>query len=609
MRPLSWFLSAAAALLFAACGNVGPKIIPPFSSAAMGTAGGNIQAGSVVLVLPSGALMQPTIVSILPQPNPLPVDPQAPPVTFMPGFMCIGPIGTNLGVPAHVQFCYDPLTIPFGSTENDVVLLEWDANANFLRIINAAVKNTTLHCFDHITYGQLGHIGVGALSGLKRNFVFAANPGVPLKAAARAAAVPGFGLVLASSTGVDVPEPLPGTFGAKGYVASRDAAHVLWRAGDPLRLSIGGPALHSSSVATEAVSAVLPSGTSFFTFDPLYGFLTASRVFHARSRFDDDFLGDTLAEVGVTGTPGPSDLYFAASASGDLIDVRVSPDEKMVLLRYREFGEGTFDSLFVIDAVTGNEIGTFLPGVNNTSDVTPRWIPDSSGLYFVDSFPSKTVSAYQPDGTSLGVIYTLPSKSGEYIQDFVVAPSVDWGIQPTTPCAYIKGTNAVRAMSVVPGSIAIGNSSFFVRDLLGGGALASLDLGVPVGVNELIYHPNATKVIADLVDQSGNFGLRPALNGGSTESVHIFDATTALQLHVFVSTLENFDLARDSGELVVWFPSGGVDPNFPLPGLYDLAQNGDTLSTIDTQGITPTGPPRFLRSWRRTPGEFASNIR
>jgi hypothetical protein len=83
--------------------------------------------------------------------------------TPMPGFMCIGPIGTDLVTPAHVQFCYDPATIPVGSTESDVVLLEWDNVAGFLRVIPNAIKNTTLHCFDHVTYGQLGHIGVGAL--------------------------------------------------------------------------------------------------------------------------------------------------------------------------------------------------------------------------------------------------------------------------------------------------------------------------------------------------------------------------------------------------------------------------------------------------------------
>ena len=148
-----------------------------------------------------------------------------------------------------------------------------------------------------------------------------------------------------------------------------------------------------------------------------------------------------------------------------------------------------------------------------------------------------------------------------------------------------------------------------MRDLLGGGALASLDLGVPVGVNELIYHPNGTKVIADLVDLSGNFGLRPALNGPNTESVSIFDATTAAQLHVFATTLEHFDLERNSGELLVWFQNDGEDPNFPLAGIYRLAANGDTLGTVDTQGFTPTGPPRVLVSWRRTPGEFANYIR
>ena len=602
MRPLSWFASAVSALVLAACGNVGPKIIPPISSAVIGPAGGSMQTSTVALVLPAGALTQNAVVAILPQPNPLPIDPMAPPVTLMPGLMCIGPIGTNLEVPSHVQFCYDPATIPVGSTEADVVLLEWDDAAQFLRVIAGATKNTTLHCFDHVTYGQLGHIGVGALGGMLRNLVFGANQQSMLTGHTLEVAPFADGLVLASSTGLALPEPLDNTSGAAGYVASLDGAHVLWRLFDN---SKEATTLFSSNTTTEVVSTVLPSSVPFFTGDPFYGFLSASRVYHARSRFVDRVSHDTFSDVGVIGVPVPSDLYFDQSASGSLVDVRVSPNEKMVLLRYEVSGDGTFDSLFVIDAVTGAEVGTFLPGVSNPSNVTPRWFADSAGLYFVD--PSKqTVSAYKPDGTSLGVIYTMPPLANAFIQDFVVAPAIAWGIQPNTPCAYIRGTSSLQAMSVVPGVLAGPNDSFFVRDVLAGGSLIALDLGAQVRVNELIYHPNGTKVIADLVPQSG------VVSGGLqmlTETVRIFAATTAAQIHTFNSTLEFFDLERNSGELVVWFQSGGTDPNFPSSGLFRLAQNGDTVSTINTNGITPTGPARFLRSWRRTSGEFASYIR
>ncbi len=607
-------LSVVSALALAACGSVGPRVIPPFETQVIGAAGGNMQVETVALVLPPGALTQDTVVSILPQPNPLPLDPLAPPITLMPGLMCIGPVGTLLVNPAHVQFCYDPATIPPGSTEADVVLLEWDDAAQFLRVVAGATHNTTTHCFDHIAYGELGHIGVGALGALTRNLVFASTAPPMLMGSTLSVLPFGDGLVLASSTGLALPETLDGSSGAEGYVASPDGANVLWRLNNSQQET---RELHSSDTTTEVTSLCVPGDVAFLANDPMYGFLSAARAYYARPAFLDDTSHDTVFDVGVTGVPAGAELYFdEESADGDLVDVRVSPDETMVLLRYRSFffGDlegalfGSFDSLFVIDAVTGAEIGTFLPGLNDVSDVTPRWFADSGGLYFVDS-SRQTVSACQPDGTSLGVIYTMPALANSYIQDFAVAPAVAWGVQPNTPCAYIRGTTSILIDGVQTAGVDLPTDhSFFVRDVLAGGSLIALDLGARVTVNELIYHPNGTKVIADMVAQSDIvFQTQgPPLD---VETVQIFDATTAAQLHVFLTTLEYFDLERTSGELVVWFPNGGTDPNFPLAGLYRLAQNGDTLGTIDTNGLIPTGPARFLLSWRRTPGHFASYIR
>ena len=134
--------------------------------------------------------------------------------------------------------------------------------------------------------------------------------------------------------------------------------------------------------------------------------------------------------------------------------------------------------------------------------------------------------------------------------------------------------------------------------------IASHDLGMRVDVRELIYHPNGTKVIADVFDQNrAGFVLQ------APETVRIYDASTAAELHTFNSTLERFDVERTSGEIVVWFPTGFADPNFIKSGLFRLAPNGDTLGPINLNGIVPTAPARYLRSWRRTPGEFASIIR
>lgn len=604
MGRFSSFVSLAA-LALAACGGAGPKQIPSFTEGVVGTGGGTLEAGGVKLVIPAGALTLDTVVKILPQPDPLPLDPAVPPVAFMPGFMCIGPIGQNLVVSGRVRFCYDPATIPPGSTEADVVLLEWDALAGFLRISQTATKDTTTHCFEDDVYGELGHIGVGAVQASPLNLVFASNANVNVFAAARP--VPGVvplppnALILASSTNALLPAELANTADAAGYVASRDGAKVIWRRFD---FQLDGSDLLSTEVADGTLNTLLtPATDRFLESDPLYGSISSSDVYYGRSRFQDDVSGDTLAHVGVTGTPPPSDLYFDGSQTGDLVDVRVSPDETMVLLRYRDFGKGVFDALFVVDATTGDEIGAFLPGVDDPTRPTPRWLPDSSGLYWVEP-DLQTVSTLPPDGSGMpATLYTLPPAPNDFLQDFVVAPSYTPATAATTPCAYVKSQ-----FSLVAGA-AVGDpdNSFLVRDVLGGGALASTDLGARMRVDELIYHPNGTKVIADVVDDSLRLtGQAVAL---VAETVRIFDATTAAPLHVYATTLEYFDLDRVTGELVVWFPTGGVDPSFPVAGLYRLASNGDTIAGIDTNGIVPTGPARYLRSWRRTPGEFASYIR
>ncbi len=593
--------ASLAALVLAACGGAGPKQIPTFTEGVVGTAGGTLEAGGVKLVIPSGALALDTVVKILPQPDPLPLDPSVPPVAFMPGFMCIGPIGQNLLVSGHVRFCYDPATIPAGSTEADVVLLEWDAVAGFLRISATAVQDTTTHCFDDTVYGELGHIGVGALLASPLNLVFASNANVTgMRAVPGVIAGPPNALVLASSTNATLPTELPNTADAGGYVASRDGSKILWRRADP---QFDGSDLFSTEVSDGTLNTLLTPNDWFMTNDPLYGSISSSDVYYARSRFQDDVSGDTFAHVGVTGTPAPSDLYFDMSQTGDLVDVRVSPDETMVMLRYRDFGKGIFDSLFVVDAVTGDEIGAYLPGVDDYTAPTPRWLPDSSGIYYVEP-DLQTVSTIPPDFSAMPTtLYTLPPAPNAFLQDFVIAPSYTAATAATTPCAYVKSQFA----QVVGAAVGDPDNSFLVRDVLGGGAVASTDLGARVDVDELIYHPNGTKVIADLVDQS--LRLNPLAAALVPETVQIFDATTAAQLHVFATTLEYFDLDRVTGELVVWFPTGGVDLNFPVAGLYRLASNGDTIAAIDTNGIIPTGPARFLRSWRRTPGEFASYIR
>src|SRR5262245_65867285 len=88
-------LAALALVTASSCGGSTGVDIPPFNELVIGPGGGSAAAGTVVLNVPPGAFTVPTVVAILPE-GPLPLDPLAPPLTYMPGVMCIGPLAQVL---------------------------------------------------------------------------------------------------------------------------------------------------------------------------------------------------------------------------------------------------------------------------------------------------------------------------------------------------------------------------------------------------------------------------------------------------------------------------------------------------------------------------------
>ncbi len=71
-------------LVLAACGTYSSTPTPS-SGGSIGPAGGTVAAGPVTLVVAPGALLADLSVVILPQPDPLPIDPAAGPVEYLPG--------------------------------------------------------------------------------------------------------------------------------------------------------------------------------------------------------------------------------------------------------------------------------------------------------------------------------------------------------------------------------------------------------------------------------------------------------------------------------------------------------------------------------------------
>src|SRR5205085_6766591 len=125
------------------------------------------------------------------------------------------------------------------------------------------------------------------------------------------------------------------------------------------------------------------------------------------------------------------------------------PDGTKVLLRYTQFSFATqlllvFTRYDVIDAATGAPIGTDLPLAGNSPNVfraTPRWLPDSSGVYGVDA-GGTTVTLSSPDGQTTSTLYTL-ANTDSVLDDFVVAPTYSPASPSSSRCGYVRTDNGV----------------------------------------------------------------------------------------------------------------------------------------------------------------------
>ena len=101
--------------------------------------------------------------------------------------------------------------------------------------------------------------------------------------------------------------------------------------------------------------------------------------------------------------PAAADFYDARDAQGNvpsLNDVRVSPDGTMLLLAYSDDdGKAGFVTRYdVVNATTGAPVGIDVLG-GFIPPRTPRWLPDSSGLYY-QANPS-TVERVAPENLHL----------------------------------------------------------------------------------------------------------------------------------------------------------------------------------------------------------------
>lgn len=577
--------------LLVACGTGGQRVDPIYQGV-VGPAGGTVENTTVRLVLPPGALTTDVAIRILPQPDPLPLDPQAGAVEELPGLMCIGPVGHDLALPSHVRFCYDPSVLPEGADESDMVLLVWDDVAGVLRVSQTAVQDLATHCFDDVVYLELGHIGVGVRTGPDYDFVVQATdpdqvvpagPVVPLLES----------LVLASSEGGAAPLPIPNTQYASLYVPSPDGRRVLCRISDPMN---DGQFLRAVDASNGDVLYETPPDLFVNGGDPLFGwFPVPTQLFFAHSEFDGKTSRDVFADVTIGGAAhlhlrdGPSDAF--------LRDVRGSPDGARVLLRWTHFFFG-FDSVDVIASSTGAIVGSDLPVLPaGPFSVTPRWLPDSSGLYWADPTVDGVVRRIDADGSDPGVLYTV---SGGSVLDFVLAPGATLGSPGTARCAYVRA-NFVQDSGQVVSEGLVPQTTFFGVDVLAGGARTEQDLGGVYEVAETAYHPDGGRVLVQL-STGGRIGggpvgaVTPPPSGGSF--VVVFDAADAGTLRTIAAPMGALDVSRADGRILVWMSSDTQDAQFPAVGIWRLDPDASGGTLVDMPGWAPMGPPRFLASWR-----------
>jgi|GEM_PF-2301870 len=605
-RP-AFRIGLLAMLLLTACG-VGSQVIPPYVEGVVGTGGGTVQTQLIRLDLPPGALTQDTVVRILPQPTPLPIDPLAGPISYMPGLMCIGPVGQNLVVQAQVRVCYDPLAIPAGSTEADLVLLEWDDLFGLMRVSGTAVHDLVGNCFTDSVYFALGHIGIGVRTGPPYSFVF---PGGPL-APAVAPVVPQGGvlapqLYLASAEGAVVPVPLPNSINSQLHIPSRAGDRVMYAIYDnPTESSF----LESADVMGGGQRNLVAPDDYFSSSDRFLGWLEDDiALFVETSRFDGKYFFDVLRVVGGSGTPAPADLAEMPIATY-LSDLRISPDGSLILVRLVDtFSKGYSEFLSVYDAVTGEVVGEGIPGLPfGSSSPMPRWLPDSSGIYWLDQEVNE-IRCVDADGANEVTLFTLPAPvASDALLDFVLSPTTwDGGTPATVRCAYVRRNFG----QVVATGLQTGPVDLLTVSNLDGTGLYETALSSNVFVNELVYHPNGNLVFGDFSPPFVRDGGidEEAVEPGPGQTVQVFHAATAGLLRSFVTSLADLDVDRVDGRVLLWIQGAIQDPVLAEAGLYAFSADVATVTLVDLGSLVPVGPPRFLHTWRRCPGTDSSSVR
>ena len=577
-----------------ACG-VGAVEETPFVYGPLGPEGGTVSTQEVTLVVPPGALAGPTTISILPEANPLPIQPPPQdPCTYAilgPQYCC-GPVGLELLEDGRLAVTYDEALLPDGVSDDDLVLLLWDeALGALVPADTEADHDTGANRFTVDAYDVLGHLAVGYSTCPQPGVVFLGfNPNQFLRAGKQAGTeiiVEPSGLWL---VGVDeVVEPvqvptddvIPGSF-----LPSPDGGTVMYevfvQSGDFLGSQLFG-------VPTRDGVPVLLAGDDeeVDAFGPTFGWMRdGTRVFFQEQIAPTAPIvanGSSITSLSTVpgdGSEAPASLHTVGEFTF-LEDVRQSLDGNLVMVAYF----GPFENLLidVIESADGTEVSSeAIPYGGGQS--SPRFLPDSSGLYLVDT-DGESVDRYDPDGTDPTNLFTPPAEHG-FLKDFVLAPNGD-------DYAYIA--NAPLTDLNKPAAITVPGVDFLYLGSLSGGLRASVNLEQSTFYNELFFHPDGQHVFLDTFPTD----------------VLMFRASDGIAgPNLGIEDVEQLDVSADDGRLLLVIRDlrggstsveGASNRGELAPGLYVADADGQNQQLVTTPAALEVRAARWLRTVRRAP--------
>ncbi len=193
---------------------------------------------------------------------------------------------------------------------------------------------------------------------------------------------------------------------------------------------------------------------------------------------------------------------------------------------------------------------------NGFQSPMPRWLPDSSGLTFVDG---DLLQRIDRDGDNLATLYVSPTE----LLDAAVADDFTAANPGAAHVAYVRST----AFLIVSAGGNTAPTTFFGTDVLGGGSRVEQDLGGIYGLAELAWHPDGASVwcqlnqFSQLIDGGNNAIIQPP--PFAFEFLAVFDAASAATNRVINATFGAMDIDKVTGKALLWMQSAQQDAPVP----------------------------------------------